>query len=584
MRLIADGVVDREGVPGLAARLGYSTRQIERQLLAELGAGPLALARAQRAQTARLLIETTALPMADVAFAAGFASVRTSTTPCARSSRSRPASCAPGSPRAARPPRPGTLALRLPFRAPLFPDNLFGHLAATAVPGVEEWRDGAYRRTLRLPHGHGIVALRPAARPHRAASCRLTDLRDLHAGDQPLPPAARPRRRPGRGRRRCCAADPVLAPLVPRPPAGGCRGPSTGTSSRSARCSASRSRRPRPAPTPAGWSRAYGEPVDDPGGRPHPPLPDPDGAGRARPGERSRCRRAAATTLAALVGALAERRARPRRRQRLAARPAPQLAALPGLRAVDGRDHRDARARRPGRLPPDRPRRPPRRRATRPAATPAALTGTPPRWRPWRAYAVQYLWATGDHPINRLPERVTAPRTDARRRRPPAHTVVDSPSARSPWSPTTDALAGLYMADAAAPARPQETFGEPDDDTVFAAASEQLAAYFAGDLHRVRPAAATSPAPRSSGGSGRRCATIPYGETVSLRRARRARSASRGASRAVGLANGKNPVGIIVPCHRVIGANGSLTGYGGGLERKRWLLSFESGAQQPTLM
>ncbi|WP_318023181.1 bifunctional transcriptional activator/DNA repair enzyme AdaA, partial [Streptomyces sp. ICN988] len=77
MRLIADGVVDREGVPGLAARLGYSTRQIERQLLAELGAGPLALARAQRAQTARLLIETTPLPMADIAFAAGFASIRT---------------------------------------------------------------------------------------------------------------------------------------------------------------------------------------------------------------------------------------------------------------------------------------------------------------------------------------------------------------------------------------------------------------------------------------------------------------------------------------------------------------------------
>src|SRR5246127_2324207 len=72
MRLIADGVIDSDGVPGLARRLGYSVRQLERQLLAELGAGPLALARAQRAQTARLLIETTALPMGDVAFAAGF--------------------------------------------------------------------------------------------------------------------------------------------------------------------------------------------------------------------------------------------------------------------------------------------------------------------------------------------------------------------------------------------------------------------------------------------------------------------------------------------------------------------------------
>ncbi|MGW2715023.1 bifunctional transcriptional activator/DNA repair enzyme AdaA, partial [Streptomyces sp. NPDC001356] len=77
MRLIKDGVVDREGVRGLAARLGYSTRQVERQLQAEVGAGPAALARAQRAQAARLLIETSTLPMAEVAFASGFASIRT---------------------------------------------------------------------------------------------------------------------------------------------------------------------------------------------------------------------------------------------------------------------------------------------------------------------------------------------------------------------------------------------------------------------------------------------------------------------------------------------------------------------------
>src|SRR5580658_3171891 len=76
MRLIADGVVDREGVGGLASRLSYSTRQVERLLMAEVGAGPLGLARAQRAQAARVLIETTSMPMAQVAFAAGFASVR----------------------------------------------------------------------------------------------------------------------------------------------------------------------------------------------------------------------------------------------------------------------------------------------------------------------------------------------------------------------------------------------------------------------------------------------------------------------------------------------------------------------------
>ena len=76
MRLIADGLVDREGVGGLAARLNYSERQINRLLTTELGAGPLALARAQRAQTARTLIETTSMPITQIAFAAGFASVR----------------------------------------------------------------------------------------------------------------------------------------------------------------------------------------------------------------------------------------------------------------------------------------------------------------------------------------------------------------------------------------------------------------------------------------------------------------------------------------------------------------------------
>ena len=76
MRLIADGTVDREGVTGLAARVGYTTRQLERMLQAEVGANPLALARAQRTQTARVLIETTELPFGDVAFAAGFSSIR----------------------------------------------------------------------------------------------------------------------------------------------------------------------------------------------------------------------------------------------------------------------------------------------------------------------------------------------------------------------------------------------------------------------------------------------------------------------------------------------------------------------------
>jgi hypothetical protein len=76
---------------------------------------------------------------------------------------------------------PGELTLRLPFRRPMCPDDVVGRLAADAVPGVEEWRDGAYRRTLRLPHGHGIVELTPPRRDDAHVGCRLSlpDFRDL---------------------------------------------------------------------------------------------------------------------------------------------------------------------------------------------------------------------------------------------------------------------------------------------------------------------------------------------------------------------------------------------------------------------
>src|ERR1700734_1233668 len=178
MRLIADGVMDDGGVPALASRLGYSVRQVERQLLAELGAGPLALARAQRAQTARLLIETTTLAMGDIACAAGFGSIRAFNDTVHEVFALPPTELRRRAGRGQSAAAAGWLSLRLPFRAPLFPDNLFGHLAATAVPGVEEWRDGAYRRTLRLPHGRGIVALRPGPE-YIGCQLAVTDLRDL---------------------------------------------------------------------------------------------------------------------------------------------------------------------------------------------------------------------------------------------------------------------------------------------------------------------------------------------------------------------------------------------------------------------
>nr|WP_205807326.1 AlkA N-terminal domain-containing protein [Micromonospora sp. HNM0581] len=176
MRLIADGVVDRDGVPGLAARLGYTERHLHRMLRAELGAGPLALARAQRAQTARTLIETTGLGLAEIAFAAGFGSVRQFNDTVRTVYGAPPSQLRTGNDLTVG--GAGTVTLRLAYRPPLHAAALLDFLARRALPGVDEVVDGTYRRGLRLPHGPAEVTLTPAG-SHVAATLRLTDLRDL---------------------------------------------------------------------------------------------------------------------------------------------------------------------------------------------------------------------------------------------------------------------------------------------------------------------------------------------------------------------------------------------------------------------
>ncbi|MFG1842077.1 DNA-3-methyladenine glycosylase 2 family protein [Micromonospora sp. NPDC049175] len=216
MRLIADGVVDRDGVPGLASRLGYTERHLHRMLSAEMGAGPLALARAQRAQTARILIETTDLGMAEIAFAAGFGSVRQFNDTLREVYASAPSDLRTARGGQRTPAGAGTIALRLAYRPPLHAQALLDFFATRALPGVDEVRDGTYHRGLRLPHGTGEVALTPAA-GHVAATLRLTDLRDL------APAVARCRRlldldADPAAIDATLAADPALAPLVAAEP------------------------------------------------------------------------------------------------------------------------------------------------------------------------------------------------------------------------------------------------------------------------------------------------------------------------------------------------------------------------------
>jgi len=179
MRLIADGLVDREGVAGLSDHLGYSSRHLNRLLTDELGAGPLALARAQRAQTARILIETTELSMTDIAFAAGFGSVRQFNDTVREVFATAPSELRQRSSNRDRTTTDsGAVSVRLAVRGAFAGRQLFEHLGARAVPGVELWDGQDYHRALDLPNGHGTVIAHPAG-DHVQATFRLTDWRDL---------------------------------------------------------------------------------------------------------------------------------------------------------------------------------------------------------------------------------------------------------------------------------------------------------------------------------------------------------------------------------------------------------------------
>jgi methylated-DNA-[protein]-cysteine S-methyltransferase len=159
------------------------------------------------------------------------------------------------------------------------------------------------------------------------------------------------------------------------------------------------------------------------------------------------------------------------------------------------------------------------------------------------------------------------------------HTVVDSPVGPLTLVAVDGALAGLYLR-RHRHRPPVETFGEPDAEP-FTEVASQLRAYFDGRRtdFDLPLAPAGTPFQRRVWTALR---DIRYGETVSYGQLAE-RLGQPTAARAVGLANGRNPISIIVPCHRVVGSTGDLTGYGGGLAAKQYLLAFERGAGETTL-
>ncbi|MBA2677450.1 MAG: DNA-3-methyladenine glycosylase 2 family protein [Ktedonobacteraceae bacterium] len=212
LRLIADGVVDDEGVAGLAGRLSVSERHLHRELVAEVGVGPLVLARTRRAQTARLLIDQTSLPLTTIAFTAGFASIRQF-----NASMQSAFGCAPSVFRRRTLPEnrgEGKLTLRLQYRPPFDASSLLSYLGRRAIPGVEEVMGNIYRRTVLLPRSRGIIELEPVEKMNavllRVQLDTLSDLsllvqRCRQLFDLDAVPAAIAE---------VLGADPLLAPLV----------------------------------------------------------------------------------------------------------------------------------------------------------------------------------------------------------------------------------------------------------------------------------------------------------------------------------------------------------------------------------
>lgn len=401
--LINEGVVDREGVPGLAARLGYSVRHTQRLFAAELGAGPLDVARAVRARTARVLLRTSSLPVSQVAFAAGFESIRSFNETIRRVYGVTP-TVLRGKGVAGGVVSEGvsgevSLSVVLPVRLPFSPSNLFGHLAACAVPGVEEWRAGAFRRSLRLAYGVGVGSFRPEPQGVRA-SFLLSDARDvgeaIQVSKRLFDTAAEPVAVDAD-----LSRDPVLAPVV-----AGCPGRRVSRSVCAAevvlRTVIGQQVSTAGAATVTGrLVAAVGDSVVDAQGGLLWLFPTPDAVAGVDPGVLAmpsarketllRVAEALASGELDVAGAVSSARVR---EQLLAVKGVgPWTADMVLMRAVGDPD-----VFLPGDLGV--------RQAAGVLGLPSgvkALGEYARRWSPWRSYAVQYLWATGDHPVNFLP-------------------------------------------------------------------------------------------------------------------------------------------------------------------------------------
>ncbi len=543
LKLIGESALDDAGVDDLAARLGIGSRHLRRLFLRYLGATPIAVAQTRRVHFAKKLIDETGLPMTQIALASGFGSVRRFNATFQALYKRTPLELRKSSARNTQVHEPGRYTFRLGYRPPYDWNSILAFLAARAIPGVEVVSEGVYRRTIHIDGRAGAIAVRPIdGKNYLEAQIRYPDPGPLFrivervrkifdVGADPAEVTAH------------LSHGAHLKPLIRAYP--GLRVPGCWDGFEMAvRAILGQQVSVKGASTIAGRVAAeFGTAVEDGVLFPSPSIlaaADFTRAGVTR--QRAQSIRDLATAVVAGEirfddsldpDQLEERLTRisgigPWTAQYVAMRLG-EPDAFPGG-DLYLRDHaHESEA-----------------------------------WRPWRAYAAMYLWKASQQPAK------AAVRNGAFKVN---YTFLDTPIGTLMIAGDDDTIQRIDFPKNGKPGRPEPDWNESARGPV-AEAVRQLREYF--DGRRTDFDLPLAPdGTEFQRNVWRRLQEIPYGETISYGELAK-RVGNQKASRAVGAANGQNPIPIVIPCHRVIGANGKLTGFGGGLPTKEALLALEA--------
>ncbi len=560
-RIEAGALNDGGSLEKLARDLGLSSRHLRRAVRREFGVSPIELAQTRRLLLAKQLLTESDLPIVRIAFASGFESVRRFNALFHAHYRLTPSRMRRSPSRAE---GGDSLRLMLAYRPPLAWEPLVGFLAGRATARVERVEGGTYLRSAAVGAHRGWLKVEPIAGRDALSVelsmglvpvlpevlARLKHLFDL---------GARPDTIAGDLRR-----DPRLAGAVDRLP--GLRVPGAFDGFELAtRAILGQRISVRSATTLAGrLADRFGDPIETPFAGLDRLSPSAERIAEADEKELT------ALGIAAPRAAAIRTIARGVARRELDLQPSPDpAAAIDELRRYPGLGEWTAQyiAMRALRWPDAFPAGDLSLMRAAGVDSPRRLRDAAEAWRPWRSYAAMYLWVTGSE----VPQDWRTPMLD---RNDLWYCHYSSPVGFLVLTSDGEALTGLHLPCPDGGAAPLPGSGWRRDEAPFRDALDQLTAYFDGQRTSfgLRLRMAGTPFQRLAWDA---LLTIPYGTTISY--AEQARRMGRpGAARAVGAANARNPIAIIVPCHRVIGSSGSLTGYGGGLELKQWLLDHES--------